>query len=239
MNAALYDAKPYDRYYFERSPGQDKTGWRFHEFRLDAQTASTVQGARAVCVFVNDRIDESCLKLLGELGVKLVALRCAGYNNVDLAAAKSLDIAVVRVPAYSPHAVAEHAVGLLLTLNRKIHRAYNRGREHNFSLSGLVGFDVYGKSIGIVGTGKIGRIAAQVFRGFGTRVLAYDPFPSVDWATAHGVEYVDFATLLSVSDFVSLHVPLLPETFHLLNERTIAQMKPGAILINTQSRQTD
>jgi D-lactate dehydrogenase len=162
-----------------------------------------------------------------------VALRCAGFNNVDLAAAKSLGLAVTRVPAYSPHAVAEHAVGLLLTLNRKIHRAYNRVREHNFSLNGLVGFDLHGKTVGVIGTGRIGRITAQIFRGFGTEVLAYDPFPAPDWAAAQGVRYVDFAALLAASDIVSLHLPLTPQTRHLLNTETFARLKPGAFLVNT------
>jgi D-lactate dehydrogenase len=162
-----------------------------------------------------------------------VALRCAGFNNVDLAAAREAGIAVVRVPAYSPHAVAEHTLALLLALNRKIHRAYNRVREHNFSLGGLVGFDLHGKTAGIVGTGKIGRITAQILRGFGTEVLAYDPYPSVEWAAAHGVRYTDFASLLAGSDIVSLHLPLTPQSRHLLTTATFAQMKPGAYLINT------
>ena len=170
---------------------------------------------------------------LAGLGVKLIALRCAGYNNVDVAAARELGLAVVRVPAYSPHAVAEHTVGLLLTLNRKIHRAFNRVRELNFSLSGLVGFDVHGKTVGIVGTGRIGRITAQIFRGFGAEVIAHDPFPTLDWAAAHGIRYVDFDALLAASDIISLHVPLLPETRHLLNPQTIAQTKPGVFIVNT------
>ena len=165
--------------------------------------------------------------------MKLIALRCAGYNNVDLPAARALGLAVVRVPAYSPHAVAEHAVALLLTLNRKIHRAFNRVRELNFSLSGLVGFDLHGKTIGIIGTGKIGRIAAQIFRGFGSDVLAHDPFPASEWAATHGIRYVDLGTLVAGSDVVSLHVPLLPETHHLLNAEALARTKPGVFIINT------
>ncbi|MBU6402775.1 MAG: 2-hydroxyacid dehydrogenase, partial [Verrucomicrobia bacterium] len=191
------------------------------------------QGVRAVCIFVNDRADAACLDTLARLGVKLVALRCAGFNNVDMAAAKALKLVVTRVPAYSPHAVAEHTVGLLLTLNRKIHRAYNRVREHNFSLTGLVGFDLAGKTVGIIGTGKIGRVAAQIFRGFEARVLAYDPFPAPDWAARYGIAYVDFSVLLATSDVLSLHVPLSPETHHLLRAETIARMKPGAIIVNT------
>ena len=227
---AVYDTKPYDREYLGR---HREIKWIFHEFRLSSESAVTAQGAQGVCVFVNDCVDAACIASLRDLGVKLIALRCAGFNNVDLKAAQAAGILVVRVPAYSPHAVAEHAVGLLLTLNRKIHRAYNRVREHNFSLTGLVGFDLHGKTVGIVGTGKIGRIAAEIFRGFGTRVLAYDPVPSLAWATQNAIEYVPMADLLVRSDIVSLHVPLTPQTFHFLNQETLDQMKTGAIVVNT------
>lgn len=164
------------------APGSERVAWRFHEFRLTTETAPAAKGARAVCVFVSDQADRACLETLAAIGVKVLALRCAGYNNVDVAAARALGLAVVRVPTYSPYAVAEHAVALLLTLNRKTHRAYNRVREHNFALSGLVGFDLHGKTVGVVGTGKIGKIVAQIFRGFGTEVLAFDPIPSPDGA---------------------------------------------------------
>ena len=230
---AFYDTKPYDREYFERAPEANRLRLQFHEFRLTSETAASVDGAQAVCVFVNDQADRACLEILAALGVKLLALRCAGFNNVDVAAARALGLAVVRVPSYSPHAVAEHTIALLLTLNRKIHRAFNRVRELNFSLSGLVGFDLHGKTVGIIGTGKIGRIAAQIFRGFGTEVLAHDPFPAQEWAATHGIRYVDFDTLLAASDVISLHVPLLPGTRHLLNEQTLARMKPGVFLVNT------
>ena len=233
VHAAFYDTKPYDREYFEKAAALQPITLRFHEFRLSDETAATAKGAQAVCVFVNDRIDRACLEALAQLGVKLVALRCAGFNNVDSDAAKALGVAVTRVPAYSPHAVAEHTVGLLLTLNRKIHRAYNRVREHNFSLNGLVGFDLCGKTVGIIGTGRIGRITAQIFRGFETKVLAYDPRPSPDWARQYQIEYAGFDTVLKTSDVISLHVPLLPETFHLLRRETLALTKPGAIIINT------
>jgi len=233
IETAVFDTKPYDREYLAQAPGAERVAWRFHEFRLSAETASAAKGAQAVCIFVNDQADRACLEALSALGVKLIALRCAGYNNVDVAAARELGLAVVRVPAYSPHAVAEHTVGLLLTLNRKIHRAFNRVRELNFSLSGLVGFDVHGKTVGIVGTGRIGRITAQIFRGFGAEVIAHDPFPTLDWAAAHGIRYVDFDALLAASDIISLHVPLLPETRHLLNPQTIAQTKPGVFIVNT------
>lgn len=230
---AFYNTKSYDREFFERAPDAGQLHCRFHDFRLTHETVTSVDGAQAVCVFVNDWLDAACLQSLHGAGVRLVALRCAGYNNVDLTAAKSLGLAVTRVPAYSPYAVAEHTLALLLALNRKIHRAYNRVREHNFSLGGLVGFDLHGKTVGLVGTGKIGRIAAQIFRGFGTEVLACDPFPAPEWAAAHGVRYTDFATLLAASHIVSLHLPLTPQSRHLLNPAHFARMKPGAFLVNT------
>lgn len=230
---AFYDTKPYDREYFERNPDSGRLKWQFHEFRLSAQTVTSARGADAVCVFVNDRPDAGCMEALRGLGVGLIALRCAGFNNVDLAAARRLGMRVVRVPAYSPHAVAEHTVGLLLTLNRKIHRAYNRVREYNFSLSGLVGFDLFGKTVGVVGTGRIGRIAAQIFRGFGSKVMAYDPMPQQEWAVEHGVTYADLDTVLAAADILTLHLPLTPETHHLLGERNLERMKPGAFIVNT------
>lgn len=233
LQVAFYDTKPYDREYFERENTVTGLEIRFHDFRLNSANAASAAGCRAVCVFVNDPVDAACLGILAEIGVGLVALRCAGFNNVDLKAAKSLGLRVVRVPAYSPHAVAEHAVALLLTLNRRIHRAFNRVRELNFSLGGLVGFDLHGKTVGIVGTGRIGRITAEIFRGFGCHVLACDPMRNDEWAGAHGVAYVTFQELLAASDVVSLHLPLTPETHHLLNGESIGRMKPGAWLINT------
>ena len=205
----------------------------YHEFRLSLETVLTAHEFRAVCVFVNDRLDKLCLEKLKEQGVTLVALRCAGFNNVDVGAAKAAGITVVRVPAYSPHAVAEHTVALLLALNRRICQAFNRVRDHNFSLNGLVGFDLHGKTVGIVGTGKIGQIAGTIFRGFGCRVLAYDPYPDKEWASEHNVDYMDLETLLPQSDVVSLHCPLTPENHHLLNAKTFGSMKPGAYLLNT------
>lgn len=230
---AFYDSKSYDREFISRQPPVLDLEIRFHEFRLTQTTASTTEGARAVCVFVNDRLDAACLQSLYQGGVRLVALRCAGFNNVDLPAAEALGMAVTRVPAYSPYAVAEHAAALLLSLIRNIPRAHNRVREHNFSLGGLVGFDLHGKTLGLVGTGKIGRIAAGIFRGFGMEVLAYDPFPAPDWAAAAGVTYTDMETLLERSDVVSLHLPLTAESLFLLNAAAFARMKPGAVLVNT------
>lgn len=233
IRAAFFDTKPYDRQYFERAQGAEKLSLIFHEFRLSSETVAVARDADVVCVFVNDRLDRPCIEALAAAGVKLIALRCAGYNNVDLAAAKERGIPVVRVPAYSPHAVAEHTVALLLALNRKIHRAYHRVRDQNFSLSGLVGFDLYGKTVGIVGTGRIGRITAEIFSGFGTKLLAYDRTPSTEWATSRGVTYTDFHDLLAQSDVVSLHLPLTPDSHYLINEKTIGHMKPGAHLVNT------
>lgn len=230
---AFYDTKPYDRVYFDAEAKRLGLALDYHEFRLTAANAASARGAVAVCVFVNDPVDAACLRILAEQGIRLVALRCAGFNNIDLEVAKAHGIHVVRVPAYSPYSVAEHTLGLLLTLNRKIHRAYNRVRELNFSLSGLVGFDLHGKTVGILGTGKIGKIAAQIFRGFGCTVLAYDLFPDPMWAEKHGVTYVSQTDVFSKSDIVSLHLPLTKESFHLVNTVTISQMKKGAYLINT------
>lgn len=233
IKTAVFDTKPYDREYLQKAPASTHVDWQFHEFRLSKETTSTAAGARAVCLFVNDSADRDVLAILKNAGVQMIAMRCAGFNNVDLPAAKEFGIPVVRVPSYSPHAVAEHAVALCLTLNRKIHRAYNRVREHNFSLNGLIGFDLAGKTIGVIGTGKIGRIAAQIFRGFDMRALAYDPYPSADWARERAVEYVDLDRLLRESDVVTLHLPLTKDTNHLLNAERLAMMKNGAMLINT------
>ena len=233
IEVAVYDTRLYDRKSLESAEGNRKIGWRFYDFRLSAETAVTAEGAKAVCIFVNDHANRACLEVLAQKGVRLLALRCAGCNNVDLAAAKSLNIAVTRVPAYSPHAVAEHAVALLLTLDRKIHRAYGRVRDLNFSLNGLEGSEIYGKTVGIVGTGRIGKIAAQILRGFETTVLAYDPVPAPDWAAQAGVQYADLPALLKASDIISLHLPLVPETEYLLNRNTIGLMKRGVIIINT------
>jgi D-lactate dehydrogenase len=232
---AFFDTKPYDREPMTAAAAAAGDGLRFlfHEFRLSAETAATAADAPAVCAFVNDRLDRPCLEALGAAGVRHVALRCAGYNNVDLAAAAELGLSVTRVPAYSPHAVAEHTVALVLTLNRRIHRAYNRVREQNFSLAGLVGFDLFGKTCGIVGTGRIGRVAAEIFRGFGMRVVAHDPFPATDWAAAHGIAYLPLKELFGTSDIISLHLPLTPETQHLLDAETVPLIKPGAMVVNT------
>ena len=228
----VFDTKPYDRDYLSRAVGSNEVSWHFHDFRLVAETALTAKGAQAVCVFVNDVVNHDVLEQLAGLGVRLVALRCAGSNNVDLTAAKKLGFVVTRVPSYSPHAVAEHAVALILALNRKIHRAFNRVREFNFSLNGLAGFDLCGKTAGILGTGKTGRIVGEILRGFRMRVLAFDPYPSQEWAAQNGIEYVEIQTLAKESDIISLHAPLTPETDRIVNAETLALMKPGVMLVN-------
>jgi len=229
---AVFDAKSYDRDYLSRASGADELDWHFHEFRLETQTVFAAQGAQAVCVFVNDVVNREILERLVSSGIRLVTLRCAGFNNVDLDAAKELGVAITRVPSYSPHAVAEHAIALLLTLNRKIHRAFSRVRELNFSLSGLVGFDLYGKTAGIFGTGKTGRIVGEILRGFGMRVLASDLYPNQEWAVKNGIEYVELSRLAKESDVITLHAPLTPQTDRIVNEESLALMKPGVILIN-------
>jgi D-lactate dehydrogenase len=233
IEVAVYDTKPHDRQYLEEANGSKNITWHFFDFRLNKASAITAKGAKAVCIFVNDKVDRSCLEILAQIGVKLIALRCAGYNNLDLATAKDLNLRVTRVPAYSPHAVAEHTIGLLLSLNRKIFRAYNRVRDLNFSLKGLIGFDVYGKTAGIIGAGKIGRLVAQILRGFEAKVLVFDPIHDLDWANKYGIDYVDLSVLLNKSDIISLHVPLVPETFHLFDDAAFDQMKSGVFIINT------
>src|SRR6201981_204831 len=232
LHTAVFDTKPYDRESLKRAVANGDVEWLFMDWRLAAETAASAQGMRAVCIFVNDRADRACLEALASRGVKHVALRCAGYNGVDIDAATELGLTVTRVPAYSPYAVAEHAVAVLLALNRKIPRASNRVHDLNFSLNGLVGFDLHGKTAGIFGTGKIGRVAAQVLRGFGMKVLAFDLFPSDEWAKEHGVIYTDARTLARESEVISLHTPLTPETYHIIRRETLELMKPGAILIN-------
>ncbi|GAB4497932.1 MAG: 2-hydroxyacid dehydrogenase [Saprospiraceae bacterium] len=232
MNVALFSTQSYDREYFERFNTAARHQLRFWEIPLDEQTAQLAAGYDAVCIFVNDRCNAEVIKTLKEKGVRLVALRCAGFNNVDLAAAKEYGLAVVRVPAYSPHAVAEHAVALILTLNRKTHKAYNRVREGNFSLERLTGFDLFQKTVGVVGTGKIGSVFAQIMLGFGCRVLAFDVYENQE-LVSEGVRYLPLSELLAASDIVSLHCPLNDQTRHLINAESLKKMKPGAMLLNT------
>ncbi|MEB3289914.1 MAG: 2-hydroxyacid dehydrogenase [Leptolyngbya sp.] len=234
MKVAVFSAKPYDQSSFEQSNAPYGHDFTFLEARLTPATVSLAREAEAeaVCVFINDEVNRQVLERLADLNIRLVALRCAGFNNVDLVAARDLGITVVRVPAYSPYAVAEHAVGLILMLNRRLYRAYNRVRDDNFALNGLLGFDLHGKTVGVVGTGKIGQCFAQIMKGFGCRLLAYDVHPSQACLDL-GVTYVDLPDLFAQSDVISLHCPLLPATHHLINADTIAQMKPGVMLINT------
>jgi D-lactate dehydrogenase len=231
LQTVVFDTKSYDRESLQHAANSE-IEWRFVDWRLSTETAASAEGARAVCIFVNDCADRTCLEALASRGVKHVALRCAGYNSIDIDAATNLGFSVTRVPAYSPSAVAEHAVALLLALNRKIPRASNRVRDLNFSLNGLVGFDLHGKTAGIFGTGKIGRVAAQILRGFGMRVLAFDLLPSPEWAKERGIVYTDARTLARESEVISLHTPLTPETHHIIRRETLELMKPGAILIN-------
>ncbi len=232
MKISFFSAQPYDKEFFTRHNSHFGFELEFFEVALDSQTVGLVQNATVVCVFVNDLATADVLQQLVSKGVKIVALRCAGFNNVDLQAAKDLGLRVCRVPAYSPEAVAEHAVAMILTLNRKTHKAYNRVREQNFSLHGLMGFDLYNKTIGIVGTGKIGQALCRIMKGFGCRVLAFDLMVNPD-LEKEGVEYVSMITLLQQSDIISLHTPLNEQTKHLINKETIALTKPGIMVINT------
>ena len=230
---AVFDTKPYDRFFFEEENKKYGFDITYFEAKLRPRTANLTAGFDAVCAFVNDELDEQVMDQLHKNGVKLVAMRCAGYNNVNLQAACKFGIQVVRVPQYSPYAVAEYALALLMTLNRKVHRAYNRVREGNFSISGLMGFDLRGKTIGVIGTGKIGRTFIGLLRGFGMRVLAYDPYPNPEHARELNFEYVPLETLFRESDIISLHCPLTLENHHMINDETIAMMKKGIVLINT------
>ncbi len=232
MKTCFFSAKAYDRESFTsaREPlGHELT---FFETHLNPKTASLAAGHSAVCAFVNDHLDRLTLRELAHQGVKGVALRCAGYNNVDLKAAREFGIKILRVPAYSPYAVAEHTLALILALNRKLHRAYNRVREGNFSLDGLLGFDLHGKTAGVVGTGAIGSKVARLLKAFGCQVLAYDPQVNLELA-AEGIRYVELSELLLRSDVVTLHCPLRPETRHLIDAKGVTAMKPGAMLVNT------
>ena len=234
MQVVVFSAKAYDRRFLDSANQAAGTPHclTYLEARLSPETAVLARDAGAICAFVNDRIDAATLEALAAMGVRLVALRSAGFNNVDLPAAARLRITVARVPAYSPEAVAEHTVALILALNRHIHRAYNRVRESNFALDGLLGFDMKGRSIGIIGTGRIGAAVARIMLGFGCRIVAHDPHPNPA-LTAAGVTYIAVPDLLAASDILTLHCPLTPQTHHLINAAAIARMRPGAMLINT------
>lgn len=223
---AFFDAKPYDRTWFDQL--NQHYHIKYYEHKLTPDTISLAHGCEAVIPFVNDTLDRTVIDGLCQEGIKMIALRCAGYNNVDRDAARGR-IPVVRVPGYSPYAVAEFTMGLLLTLNRKIHKAYFRTRDFNFSLNGLVGFDLHGRTVGVIGTGKIGQIFIRICQGFGMHVLAYDPYPVPNAS----FPYVSLEELLAKSDIISLHCPLTEQTRHLINKGTIARMKDGVYLLNT------
>ncbi len=235
MQIAFFSTKPYDRRFFDQANQsldvpQDLV---YFEARLTPLTAKLANGFPVLCSFVNDHLSGETMEILASGGTQLLALRCAGFNQVDLPAAAELGLKIVRVPNYSPYSVAEHAVGLILMLNRKLYRAYNRVREDNFTLDGLLGFDLRGSTVGIIGTGKIGMIFARIMQGFGCRLLGYDAYPNSDFESLEDARYVSLADLYAQSDIISLHCPLTPETHYLINSTAIEQMKPGVMLINT------
>lgn len=228
MDFAFFDAKAYDKPSFDRYGAENGIRFKYYETKLNGDTADLAAGCRGVCVFVNDQLDARVMDRLAAQGAEIIALRCAGYNNVDLQAAAGR-LRVVHVPAYSPYAVAEHAIALLLTSVRRIHKAYIRTRDFNFSLNGLTGFDLHGKTVGVIGTGRIGRVLIDICRGFGMHVLAYDKYPAANT----DIRYVTCNELLRTSDIISLHCPLTAETRHLINRESIAVMKKGVVIINT------
>ena len=232
MKIAFFDTKPYDRPAFEKYGAEKDIAFKFFEAKLNEDTVELARGYDGVCAFVNDTISAPVIDKLAEMGVRVLALRCAGFNNVDVRHAYGR-LHVLRVPAYSPYAVAEHAMALLLTSIRRIHKAYIRSRDFNFSLSGLTGFDLHGKTVGVIGTGRIGRVFIDICRGFGMRVLCYDKFPAPDLADGDRIRYVDLPELYRESDIISLHCPLTPETHHLINGESLAACKKGVVLINT------
>ena len=232
MKITFFSTKPYDQDSFEANNAGFGFGLDFHKSHLDAGNAILAQGSEAVCIFVNDTADAATIDALAANGVKLLALRAAGYNNVDLAAAEG-KLRVVRVPAYSPYAVAEHAVALMMALNRKTHRAYWRTRDGDFSLHGLLGFDMNGKTAGVIGTGKIARIAIKILKGFGMNVVAYDIYPDAEYAHQAGFSYVSLDELYALSDIITLHCPLTDATHYMINSDSIAKMRGGVMIINT------
>jgi D-lactate dehydrogenase len=229
---AFFDAKPYDIHSFKELSDRSDFLFTFFDVHLKEETADLAKGFDAVCAFVNDTINRQVINKLADYGIELIALRCAGYNNVDLEAAYGR-IHITRVPAYSPYAVAEHAMALILSLNRKIHRSYNRTREGNFSINGLLGFDIHGKTAGVIGTGKIGRVMIQILKGFQAEILAYDPFPDEVFAKNNNIQYTTLDTIYQQSDIITLHCPLTPETTGIINKKSLSLMKPDVYIINT------
>ncbi len=232
MRIAVFSTKKYDHEFLQAANEGHSHQLKFFEPRLTIESAKLADGFDTICSFVNDQLSRDVLQQLAAQGTRLLALRCAGYNQVDLQAAEALKLTVVRVPAYSPYSVAEHAVGMILTLNRKYHKAYNRIREGNFSLDGLLGFDLHGRTVGVIGTGKIGAVAARILTGFGCQVLAYDIANNPE-CEAYGARYVSMDELLAASDIITLHCPLTPQTKHLINDRALARMKRGVMIVNT------
>jgi D-lactate dehydrogenase len=232
LKIAVFSRKSYDQESFDRANARHRHALTYFESRLTGRTAALTRGFDTVCPFVNDDLSADVIGTLDANGVRLLTLRSAGFNHVDLRAAAERGLVVTRVPAYSPHAVAEHTAGLILSLNRKFHRAYARVREGNFSLGGLLGFDLYGKIVGVVGTGRIGAVFCRIMAGFQCRIVAHDPFPNPE-VTRMGVEYVPLDGLFRTADIVALHLPLTPETHHLVNDDAIRRMKRGVMLINT------
>lgn len=232
MKVAVFSSKHYDREHLEMVNKRFGFEIEYYEHKLSCKTAITAKGFDAVCIFVNDEADKKALKELSTLGVKILALRCAGFDNVDLKEAEKLGITVVRVPAYSPEAVAEHAIALMMTLNRRTHKAYQRTRDANFSLEGLTGFNMHSRTAGVIGTGKIGLAVIRILKGFGMNILAHDPYPS-DVTVELGARYVSLDELYANSDVITLHCPMTPENYHLLNEQSFNKMKDGVMIINT------
>jgi len=232
MKVAMFSTRSYDINHFNPLLGKDDIEFEYFDTQLNIHTVKLAHNFDAVCAFVNDELSKDVLQALSDLGVKIVAMRCAGFNNVDIYTAKKLNMTVVRVPAYSPEAVAEHSMALMMTLNRRIHKAYSRTRDANFSLEGLVGFNLFGKTAGVIGTGKIGIAMIRILRGFGCKVLAYDPYPS-DIALELGAEYVELEKLYAESNVISVHCPLMDDNHHLLNKEAFSKMQDGVMIINT------
>ncbi len=230
---AVFDAKPYDIATFDETNKKYGFELTYHKEHLDKNNVVLADGSDAVCIFVNAKVDKTVINKLDSYGIKLIALRCAGFNNVDIASAAEKGIKVVRVPDYSPHAIAEHTLALMLSLNRRIHRAFLRTRDGNFSLLGFQGFDMYKKTVGVIGTGKIGKVATGLFQGLGMNILAYDLYPDNNWAEEKGVKYVSLDELYANSDIITLHCPLTKETEYLIRDESIAKMKDGVMIINT------
>jgi D-lactate dehydrogenase len=232
MRVAVFSSKPYDKRYLAAAAKGSGHTLDFFEARLNIDQTALADGYEAVCVFVHDEVDGEVLRKLADSGTRFVALRAAGFNNVDLEVARELGLSIGRVPAYSPHAVAEHSVALMMTLLRRTNRAYNRVRDGNFALDGLLGYDLYGRSVGIIGTGRIGRVYAAIMRGFGCRLIAYDPYPDAV-VRELGASYVELPELFATSDIIALHAPLTPETYHLVDRARLKLVKPGVMIVNT------